>query len=997
MKFAKELEQELVPEWRIKYLNYKAGKKYVKAVSRAIHRANATPKLPGRRSEALPPHDAPLFFRSPFSRQQNIGEATSARPADGRFSASGPTNTRARSERQSLTNPGGNEAAGYGSFVQTPPAGTAVAQPNNRRTFELPDPAIRLSALTGDDARNSEDTLSRMSLGSPVALHRSYSAEPTLPRKSQASTFPRPSLHSHQSASQGRLSRLFSQGQQLQRTDSFRTAQSMQAIDTVRQREREFFDFLDSELDKVETFYRQKEVQAGTRLEALRAQLHEMRNRRTQEIAEIRLRKEHRGNATDDSRGESSGFEGHNWIHPIRSKLFKPGANSKALASMPQTPVVGAMSGGDARRDYIRRPDEDDVPYRTAKRKLKLALQEFYRGLELLKAYALLNRTAFRKLNKKYDKAVNARPPYRYMNDKVNKAWFVNSEVVDGHIRAVEDLYARYFEKGNLKIAAGKLRRVNRPRSDESGIAFWNGLAIGVGAVFTVQGLVYGAELLFDEDPTIRLQASYLLQLYGGYFLILMLFSLFCINCYFWTANKINYPFIFEFDTRHNLDWRQLASFPSFFLLLFGLFFWLNFTRYGGDELWLYYPVILIVITLLIIFLPAPILWHRSRQWLAYSHFRLFFAGLYPVEFRDFFLGDMYCSLTYATSNVELFFCLYANYWGDPVMCNSNHSRLLGFFCTLPAIWRALQCVRRYYDTKNVFPHLVNCGKYIMTILAYVALSLYRIHGTRTNLALFITFSTINGLYTSIWDIFMDFSLLQPDTRHRFLRNIRGLKQKWLYYAVMVIDPILRFNWIFLAIFTYSRQHSTITSFLVSLAEVTRRGMWALFRVENEHCGNVAQYKASRDVPLPYELHHQPLSEGTSTEDLSKRSDDEAPSTEARRASVATHRTDGPPPAIALSPAPVEEGGLRRRRKSELAGGKSIRGIMANAHRQDFEKKRRPTIVEPSHELEAESAYEIRSDEEDEEDDDGGNMTEERFRVRRSETLVRSEESESDH
>ena len=29
------------------------------------------------------------------------------------------------------------------------------------------------------------------------------------------------------------------------------------------------------------------------------------------------------------------------------------------------------------------------------------------------------------------------------------------------------------------------------------------------------------------------------------------------------------------------------------------------------------------------------------------SKWRLLLAGLYPVEFRDFFLGDMYCSLTY--------------------------------------------------------------------------------------------------------------------------------------------------------------------------------------------------------------------------------------------------------------------------------------------------------------------------------------------------------------
>lgn len=65
----------------------------------------------------------------------------------------------------------------------------------------------------------------------------------------------------------------------------------------------------------------------------------------------------------------------------------------------------------------------------------------------------------------------------------------------------------------------------------------------------------------------------------------------------------------------------------------------------------------------------------------------------------------------------------------------------------LPPLWRLFQCVRRYKDTCNVFPHLVNGGKYIMTILSTVMLSLYRINGTRSNLALYIAFSTINGIY----------------------------------------------------------------------------------------------------------------------------------------------------------------------------------------------------------------------------------------------------------
>lgn len=73
----------------------------------------------------------------------------------------------------------------------------------------------------------------------------------------------------------------------------------------------------------------------------------------------------------------------------------------------------------------------------------------------------------------------------------------------------------------------------------------------------------------------------------------------------------------------------------------------------------------------------------------------------------------------------------------------------------------------------------------------------------------------------------------------------------------MVLDPTLRFNWIFYAIYTSDTQHSSVVSFVVSLSEVLRRGMWTLFRVENEHCTNVENAKASRDVPLPYKLTEQ--------------------------------------------------------------------------------------------------------------------------------------------
>ena len=237
----------------------------------------------------------------------------------------------------------------------------------------------------------------------------------------------------------------------------------------------------------------------------------------------------------------------------------------------------------------------------------------------------------------------------------------------------------------------------------------------------------------------------------------------------------------------------------------------------------------------------------------------MFFSGLYSVEFRDLFFGDFFCSATYTFGNIELFFCLYAKGWNNPPRCNSSHSVLLGFLTTVPGIMRALQCVRRYIQTRNAFPHLANCGKYTCTILSYMSLSLFRRYEGWELLVVFTVFSTINSVYCSIWDIIMDFSFGDWSAKWPMIRKQMLFGHVWWYYGVLILDPILRFNWIFYVIYAQQTQHSSKISFCVALSEVIRRGIWALFRVENEQCANNRHLIAARAPPIPYSAPAQPV------------------------------------------------------------------------------------------------------------------------------------------
>ncbi|CAI7666329.1 unnamed protein product [Penicillium bialowiezense] len=946
MKFAKELEQELVPEWRAKYLDYKTGKKKVKAITRALQKSHRSPRIPSYRPPT-PQRGAAQFQLPPSNTDKQLDAADGDVPTTPQGGADTPvprSTPAQKTERQPLRTPGSRfseNVGSYGSILATPPQQHRRGG-SDAASFELPDPALD----PDEDYLPPEEHNDRprtVRTPSPVMDRRVVgSMTPSPSQPAEFSPSQRPELAqrpSYQSPMSG-LTKVPSshRGSQLLRrvftAEGDPGAKRTQDAGEVDKRHDEFFEFLDSELQKIDSFYLAKEQEATEKLRVLRQQLHVMRDQRIQEVLASK-----RAAKSDHDQGQHrpNGFAKLN--SNLKDTLVgktRFGKNSEALAQM-ATPGMHAQDREFIvnRRDFSRQePPTQEVSYRSAKRKLKHALQEFYRGVELLKGYAYLNRTAFRKINKKYDKAVNARPPLRYMSDKVNKASFVQSEVTESLMIAVEDLYSRYFERGNRKIAVSKLRHTINKSGDFSPNTFRSGLLLMGGVLFAIKALVDATHSLRSGTAAEKVQTSYLLQIYGGYFLIVFHVLLFCLDCMIWTKSKINHAFVFEYDTRHTLEWRQLLEIPSFFLFLMGLFMWLNFSWY--NHMYIYWPVVLIGLTVLIIFLPARVLHHRSRKWFAFSNWRLLLAGIYPVEFRDFFLGDMYCSQTYAMGNIELFFCLYASHWGYPPKCNSSHSRLLGFFQCLPSVWRAFQCIRRYLDTRNAFPHLLNLGKYIFGVLYYATLSMYRIDLYTRFQAAFITFALLNAVYTSVWDLIMDWSLGNPYAKTPMLREVLAFRRVWVYYAAMVLDVVVRFNWIFYAIFITNIQQSALLSFMIALSEVCRRGVWSIFRVENEHCTNVLLFRASRDVPLPYEIPAAPAPLDGSPEDVQLQ---EQQQQQQQQASTPF-----------MSPGDIEQAtpsgaSLRARHRRPSVGIGRVGTMVASAHAQDFERRRLPAYL----------------------------------------------------
>ncbi|KAJ8503472.1 hypothetical protein ONZ45_g10826 [Pleurotus djamor] len=441
-------------------------------------------------------------------------------------------------------------------------------------------------------------------------------------------------------------------------------------------------------------------------------------------------------NATDDLKraevtfemAEASNQHASSSTHPDVGRLTEP---SQGRETQPGTPR-----------------ELDPEEYHHAKKKLKRAVIEHYRGLEALKNYRILNITGFRKALKKFEKFTRIPIQHAYMTEKVETSAFYSEKALNAMVEDMEDMYTA--QQGNRKRAKARLRANGQVKSHHFS-TFRSGITLGL----ALPALVSGIYMSFQPETREAIKAWDALLFIYGILLLPVLFSLLVgLNVLVWSRSRINYVFIFELDVRSRLDYH-----PSY-------------------------------------------------------------AVLNPVlRFLAFILTDR---LTFRVSV-------------------SVAPRMAGFHGRGP--------IQPVSTPVQAFQG----GKYASGILSYLLYYIWRHKQTNTTLALWCIANTLYAAYASSWDLLMDWSVLRfnAEVKYPLLRpELVYTENIPLYYFAIISNVLLRFVWTF---YIPARgPNIMIRTFIGGFLELLRRWQWNFYRLENEHLGNVDQYRITREVPLPY-------------------------------------------------------------------------------------------------------------------------------------------------
>nr|CAD7256647.1 unnamed protein product [Timema shepardi] len=490
---------------------------------------------------------------------------------------------------------------------------------------------------------------------------------------------------------------------------------------------------------------------------------------------------------------------------------------------------------------------------------IKLAFSEFYLSLILLQNYQNLNFTGFRKILKKHDKLLSVDTGAKWRVEHVEASHIYTNKDIDRLIHETEGTVTQELEGGDRQKAMKRLRvpPLNEQQSP------WTTFKVGLfSGSFIVLFLAVVLSAIFHEGGVNSLKVAF--NLYRGPLLLIIFVFLMGVNVYGWRSSGVNHVLIFELDPRNHLSEQHLMEMAAIFGVIWTLSL-LSFLYSSSLSIPPFAnPLALTIIMVVFLVNPFKTFRYEARFWTLRVIGRIITAPFFRVGFADFWLADQLNSLVNALLDFQFLICFYitSDDWlevGDTSQCSSKSYIVRPIVNCLPAWFRFAQCLRRYRDSKEAFPHLANAGKYSTTFAVVIFSTLRAVNADKYEskydnpyFYLWILAAVVSTLYAYTWDIKMDWGLLDTSaTENKLLREETVYSSPAFYYFAMIEDIMLRLMWAISYILTENEYISSdIMTSLSSFLEVFRRFVWNFFRLENEHLNNCGKFRAVRDISV---------------------------------------------------------------------------------------------------------------------------------------------------
>ncbi|XP_065075374.1 solute carrier family 53 member 1 [Ochlerotatus camptorhynchus] len=499
-----------------------------------------------------------------------------------------------------------------------------------------------------------------------------------------------------------------------------------------------------------------------------------------------------------------------------------------------------------------------NLPYRKAQ-ELKLAFSEFYLSLILLQNYQNLNHTGFRKILKKHDKLLRCDNGGRWQKEQVETSHFFTNKDIDKLINDTETTVTTQLESGDRQKAMKRLRVPPLGEQQSPWTTFKVGLFSGS---FVVLFIAVILSAIFHESTGENLKIAF--RLYRGPLLVIEFVFLLGVNIYGWRSSGVNHVLIFELDPRNHLSEQHLMELAAILGVVWTLSL-LSFLYSASLSIPPYVnPLALTVVMIVFLINPFKVFRYEARFWLLKTIGRMVAAPFFHVSFADFWLADQLNSLVTALMDFQFLTCFYVTNgdWldaGNTSQCMEQNYIMRPIVNCLPAWFRFAQCLRRYRDSKEAFPHLVNAGKYSTTFLVVIFATLRSFHASKYEdaydnpyLWLWLLSQVISSVYAYMWDIKMDWGLFDKNAgENTFLREEIVYSTPFFYYFAIIEDLFLRFVWaISYALIENKVVSGDLMTSVLAPLEVFRRFVWNFFRLENEHLNNCGKFRAVRDISI---------------------------------------------------------------------------------------------------------------------------------------------------